>query len=133
MSRNTQNMLLSCVILTINPDRYQSGVFCNDLSDHCYTACVHNGCSVKPPVLICHRRLLKNFNGQAFLHDLASVNWYRISLIPSVEDTWTFFIVNKHSSIKKMRIKNRFSPWFDCDLAELLHLKNCIWRKAQAD
>ena len=30
-----------------------------------------------------------------------------------------------------MRIKNRFSPWFDSDLAELLHLKNCIWRKAR--
>ncbi|CAB1320181.1 unnamed protein product [Coregonus sp. 'balchen'] len=29
-----------------------------------------------------------------------------------------------------MRIKNRFSPWFDRDLAELLHLKNSIWRKA---
>ena len=31
---------------------------------------------------------------------------------------------------KEMRIKNRFRPCFDCDLAELLHLKNCIWRKA---
>ncbi|CAB1348639.1 unnamed protein product, partial [Coregonus sp. 'balchen'] len=40
-------------------------------------------------------------------------------------------IVNKHAPIKKMRIKNRFSPWFDRDLAELLHLKNSIWRKAQ--
>ena len=30
-----------------------------------------------------------------------------------------------------MRIKNRFSPWFGHDLAELLHLKNSIWRKAR--
>jgi hypothetical protein len=29
-----------------------------------------------------------------------------------------------------MRIKTRFSPWFDSDLAELLYLKNSIWRKA---
>ena len=29
-----------------------------------------------------------------------------------------------------MRIKKRFSPWFDRDLTELFHLKNCIWRKA---
>ena len=29
-----------------------------------------------------------------------------------------------------MRIKNRFSPWFDRDLAELLHLKNSIWQFA---
>ena len=56
------------VILSNNPDRYQSGAFCNDLCDHCFTACVHNGCSVKRPVLICHRHLLKNFNEQVFLH-----------------------------------------------------------------
>ena len=40
-------------------------------------------------------------------------------------------IVNKHAPIKKMRIKNRFSPWFNRDLAELLHLKNSICRKAR--
>jgi hypothetical protein len=104
MTPNTQKRLLSSMfILTNNPDRYQSGVFCNDLSDHCFTACVRNGCSGKRPVLICHRRLLKNFNEQAFLHDLASAKWYRISLIPSVEDAWTLFfyifsgIVNKHT------------------------------------
>ncbi|CAB1340226.1 unnamed protein product, partial [Coregonus sp. 'balchen'] len=40
-------------------------------------------------------------------------------------------IVNKHAPIKKMRIESRFSPWFDRDLAELLHLKNSIWQKAR--
>ncbi|CAB1321570.1 unnamed protein product, partial [Coregonus sp. 'balchen'] len=29
---------------------------------------------------------------------------------------------------RKMRIKNKFIPWFDRDLAELLHLKNTIWQ-----
>ena len=43
------------VILTNNRDRYHSGVFCNDLIGHCFTACVCNGCSVNRPVLICHR------------------------------------------------------------------------------
>jgi hypothetical protein len=56
--------------------------------------------------------MLKDFNEQAFFHELASVKWYRISLIPSVEGAWTFLfdifsgIVNKHAPIKKMRIKN---------------------------
>ena len=48
------------VILRNNPARYQSGGCCNDLSEHCFTAWVRNGCSVKKPVRICHRRLLKN-------------------------------------------------------------------------
>ena len=30
-----------------------------------------------------------------------------------------------------MLIKNRYSPWFIRDFAELHHLKNCIWRKAR--
>jgi hypothetical protein len=78
-SQQPEKATLLNVILTNNPDRYQSGIFCNNLSDHYFTACVRNGCSVKRPVLICHKRLIKNFNEQAFLHELASVNWYRIS------------------------------------------------------
>ena len=106
-SKHPEKATLLDVILTNNPDRYQFGVFCNDFSDHCFTACVRNGCSVKRPVLICHRRLLKNFNEQAFLHDLASANWYRISLIFSD-------IANKHDTIKKMRIKSRFPLGNSC-------------------
>ena len=49
-------------LVTYNPERHQSGVFCNDLGDHCFTACIRNGCSVKRPLLICHRLLVKNFN-----------------------------------------------------------------------
>ena len=122
-SKHPEKATLLDVILTNNPDRYQSGVFCNDLSEHCFTVCVRNGCSVKRPVMICHRHLIKNLSTPSF-HDLTSVNWYRISLIPSVEDTWTFFfyifsgIVNEHASIKTFLIQNRFSPWFDRDLAE---------------
>ena len=58
-SKYPEKATLLDVILTNNPDRYQSGVFCNYLSDHRFTACVRNGCSVKRPVLICHRQLLK--------------------------------------------------------------------------
>jgi hypothetical protein len=34
--------------------------------------------------------MLKNFNEQAFLHELASVKWYQLDP-PPVEDTWSFF------------------------------------------
>ena len=46
-SKHPEKATLLDVILTNYPDRYQSGVFCNDLSDHCFAACVQNGCSVK--------------------------------------------------------------------------------------
>jgi hypothetical protein len=58
-SKHPENDTLLNIIPTNNPERCQSGVFSNDLSDHCFTACVRNGCSVKRPVMICHRRLVK--------------------------------------------------------------------------
>lgn len=36
-SKHPEKATLRDVILTNNPDRYQSGIFCNDLSDHFYS------------------------------------------------------------------------------------------------
>lgn len=135
--KNPDKATLIDVILTNNPDRYCTGVFCNDLSDHCFTACIRNGSIMKRPTIITQRRLFKNFNDQAFLHDLAEVSWDRLSLIPDINNAWTFFydsfieIINKHAPIKKMRLRNRCSPWFNHDLAEQLRQKNFTWRRAR--
>ena len=88
--QNPEKATLLDVILTNNPDRYNSSVFCSDLSDHCLIGCVRNGSTLKRPALITHRQLLKRFNEQAFLHDLAAVQWDRISLIPDINTAWSF-------------------------------------------
>ena len=62
--KHPEKAILLDVILTNNPDSDQSGVFCNDLSDQCFTACVRNGCSMKRPVLICQK-----FTETALLHE----------------------------------------------------------------
>lgn len=93
------------VIFTNSPHMYQSGVFCSDISDHCFIACVQSNCSAKQPVQISCKRILKNLSTQAFLHDLANIEWFRVSLIPSVNDAWNLFydlfsaIMNKHSPV----------------------------------
>lgn len=79
------------IILTNTPSKYQTGVFSKDLSDHCAIACVRSGLSVNRPPVITTKRSLKNFDNQAFLHDVAAVNWDRINLIPSVDDAWSYF------------------------------------------
>lgn len=54
-----------------------------------------------------------------------------------MEDAWNLFyelfsgIVNKHAPVKKFRIKNRHSPWFNKELTVLLQQKNAAWCKAQ--
>lgn len=49
--KHPEKATLLDVILTNNPDKYQTGVFCNYLSDHCFTACVHNGLQNKGHVV----------------------------------------------------------------------------------
>ena len=135
--KNHEKFSLLDVIYTNSPYMYQSGVFCSDISDHCFTACIRTNCSVKKPILTSSKRILKHFDEQAFLHDLASVKWFRISLIPSIQDAWNLFyemfsaIVNKHAPVKKFRIRNRHSPWFDHKLTVLLQQKNAAWRQAR--
>ena len=79
------------IILTNLPSKYTSAVFNQDLSTHCFIACIRNGSAVKRPPLITVKRSLKHFSEQAFLIDLARVSWKDIDLIPSIEDAWLFF------------------------------------------
>ncbi|KAF3858970.1 hypothetical protein F7725_021369 [Dissostichus mawsoni] len=72
-TKNPEKATLLDVILTNNPDRYKTGVFCSDLSDHCLIGCIRNGGTIK--VLTTHRRILKHFDEQAFLYDLAAIKW----------------------------------------------------------
>lgn len=91
----------------MSPRNIQSGVFGNDLSDHCAIAVVRNTKlpKMKPHILL--KRDLKHFHEQAFLHDLSYSEWKRVSLIDDVELAWNFFdveflkLINKHAPIRK--------------------------------
>ncbi|KAK2859993.1 hypothetical protein Q7C36_004159 [Tachysurus vachellii] len=79
------------IILTNKPERYTSGEFCQSLSDHCNIACVCKGSALRNPPVLVFKRCLKKFNEQAFLNDLVVIDWYRIGLIPDIEDPWAYF------------------------------------------
>lgn len=126
------------MVLTNVPHKFSSlGVFCNDLSDHCVVAVCRNAKIPKcKPHIVCKRNL-KQFNEQAFHHDLSVVNWEKIGLLPDVELAWTYFkesfmeIVNKHAPLRKVRIKGRENPWFSQTLADNIHKRNRAWDKAR--
>ncbi|XP_019222699.1 uncharacterized protein LOC109204916 [Oreochromis niloticus] len=126
------------LVLTNVPHKFSSlGVFCNDLSDHCVVAVCTNAKIPKcKPRIVCKRNL-KQFNEQAFHHDLSVVNWEKIGLLPDVELAWTYFkesfmeIVNKHAPLRKVRIKGRENPWFSQTLADNIHKRNRAWDKAR--
>ena len=94
------------MILTISPHMYQSGVFCNDLSDYCFIACIRKNISAKQSITNRTKRSLKHFNIQAFLHDLANINWHRISLVLTGNERSLFrdqlsAVTDKHAPSKK--------------------------------
>ena len=103
-----------------------------------FIACIRYGSEVKQPPLITFKCSLKHFCVQAFLIDLARVSWKDMVLIPSVEDTWSFFksnfhtILDKHALFKKCKTKNRNSPWFTPDLNAIDQRKNILWWTAIA-
>jgi hypothetical protein len=52
------------------------------------------------------------------------------------ENAWLFFqnvfltMLNVHAPFKKVRTRNRYSPWFSPDLTALNQHKNILWRSA---
>lgn len=125
------------VVLTNAAHKYTAiGVFAN-MSDHCVIGCVRDTKIPKSKGLVIFRRCFKHFSEQAFLHDLADIEWDRLALIPTIDDAVALFqsqfltIANKHAPLKKFRVKNRDNPWFSNELAQLLHSRDEQWSLAR--
>ena len=74
------------LVLTTRPHHYMSScVFLIDLSDHCLVGFIR-GCRMKRsgPQYV-YKRSFKNFDVQAFLHDLIFCNLSSVDLIPNAE------------------------------------------------
>jgi len=81
------------LIITNTAHKFNStGIFCNDVSDHCVIACVRNTKIPKlKPNFLFFKRYFKNFEEQAFLHDLYNSDLRRVTLIQGVELAWEYF------------------------------------------
>lgn len=136
--KNPDKSTLIDLILTNVPHKFLSmGVFCNDLSDHCVIATSRGSKIPKCKSQVIRKRNLKNFNEQAYHHDLSLINWGQLGLLPDVELAWTLFkenfekIVNKHAPWTKHRVKGRENPWFSPELSDIIHQRNVAWAKAR--
>ncbi len=126
------------LVFTNVPHKYSSvSVFANDVSDHCVVAVARDMKLHKQNSRIITRRFMKYFNEQAFLYDLAHIDWDKITLIPDVDCAWDYFyngfmsIINKHAPLKKHRVKHRDNPWFSAALYDLIEERDVAWAKAR--
>ena len=110
-----------------------SGVFALGCSDHCPLACVRSSKQERSTSRIVIKRNLKSFNEQAFLNDLTDSNIYHTSEMLDIELALEYFtksfitIIDKHAPLKKLRIKNRSSPWFSTDLSIMFQERDKAW------
>jgi len=105
--KNPSKSTLIDLILTNKPHKYTyTGVFPDDVSDHCTIAVIRN-CKipkVKPRIIT--KRNFKLFDIQGFLHELFASDWDRLYLIPDVSIAWQYFhtlflkIVNRHAPVR---------------------------------
>ena len=137
-TKNPSKSSLLDLILTNAPHKYtDTGVFANDLSDHCTIATIRNSKLPKTkPNIIC-KRDGKNFCVSAFMYDLAALEWSRVALFDNVELDLEYFydefwrIVNKHAPFQKFRVKGRNNPWFSSEVGHLLKERDIAWARAQ--
>ncbi len=113
-------------ILVTNPEIIiKSGVMSDCLSDHSAIFCVWKIKIPRLPPKYITIRQYKNINYDYFIHDLVSINWNRLELIPSVDDAWNFIyskvtnVINKHAPLKTIRVKGSHLPWINSDLINL--------------
>ena len=80
---------------------------------------------------------MKKFNEQAFLADGASICWDQIASqcteIDLVVQEWSnefSSIIERHAPMKKIRVSEKYCPWFNADLKRMIRGRDKLKKKA---
>lgn len=126
------------VILTNAPHKYSAtGVFCNDVSDHCMVACVRSTKMIKTRPRFIFKRNYKCFNEQAFLHEVFHSDLNLVCLMDDVEIAWDYFkktflaLIDKHAPLRRYRVRGRDNPWFNECIATAIRKRKEAWVEAK--
>ena len=126
------------LIFTNRVDKYPtSGVFELGVSDHCPIACIRDVHVSKTGSQVVSKRNFKNFDTEGFLGDINSCDWSHVMSEPDVQVALYSFIdsfntvVNKHAPFKRVRIKDRVTPWFSPGLSRLFRDRSSAWSCAR--
>ena len=82
-------------------------------------------------------RKMKNFNEQAFLSDVAGINWEQMLTetddINVLVNHWTStfsLIIDKHAPLCEMRVSEKYCPWIDRDQRDLMRTRDKLKKSA---
>ena len=116
----------------------KSGVHDVSMSDHYVVYCIRkfNGAVEKGHKMIKTRKM-KNFNDQVFLADVAGIDWEQMLTktddINLLVNHWTStfsLIIDKHAPLCEMRVSEKYCPWIDRGLRDLMRTRDKLKKSA---
>ena len=116
----------------------KSGVLEVSLSDHYMVYCIRkfNGAVEKGHKKIKTRKM-KNFNEEAFLADVSGICWEQmltetddINLLVNYWSEMFSLIIEKHAPLIEIRVSEKYCPWIDKDLRDLMRTKDKLKKSA---
>ena len=133
----TASSIIDHIATTCARNIVKSGVHEVSMSDHYMVYCIRkfNGAVEKDHKVIKTRKM-KNFNEDAFLSDVSGICWELMLTetddINTLVNNWSnlfSLIIGKHAPITEMRVSEKYCPWIDKDLRDLMHTRDKL-RKA---
>ena len=74
---------------------------------------------------------MKNFNEEAFLADVSGMCWEQmlnetgdINLLVNYSSDMFFLIAEKHAPLSEMRVFEKYCPWINKDLRDLMRTRD---------
>ncbi len=136
MTENSASLI--AVIMTSNVNLVENhGVASSHISDHYLTYVSVKLKMPKPSVSYICTRSYKNYDSDHLLADLQEVPWYEIPLVDDVNEMSALFnerlldVLEKHASVKIVKIKNGRCPFFNTEIRELMKHRDSILKVAR--
>ena len=112
-----------------------SGTFPLSISDHNLIYGIRKlGIPQGKPRIITVRNF-KRFNEDTFTVDLKTTNWPSIDRFADINETWQswqdifFALIDRHAPNRKMRVRNKPSPWIDSDLKRKMRARDFLKKR----
>ena len=130
--------LLDHIATTCPNNVLESGVLKISMSDHYMVYCIRKlNSSFKKDHEAIKTRNMKNFSEEAFLQDVATINWQDVlgtsdDVNKLVERFSTLFslMIEKHAPLRQIRVSEKYCPWINADLKRLIRTRDRLKRSA---
>ena len=130
--------LIDHIATTCPNNVLESGVLKILMSDRYMVYCIRKlDSSFKKDLRAIKTRNIKNFSEEAFLQDVATINWQDVlgtsdDVNKLVERFSTLFslMIEKHAPLRQIRVSEKYCPWINADLKRLIRTRDRLKRSA---